>query len=256
MKVLIFGGTTEGRELSRALINSGIDVTLSVTTEYGRETVIKDIDRTQIDPAMILSDKLDKDDMIKLLRHSDHDYVIDATHPYAAAATKNIRPACEATGKTYYRLKRPESATTPGIEYVPDAAAAVKTLNKSEKKALLTTGSKDLELFSHVKDYRHRLFIRILPMPDSLIKVLDLGYQGSNIICMQGPFSKEMNMEIMKKTGVKILVTKDSGDIGGFGAKISAALSLGCEVIVIKQPAQEEGYTYEEIFSIICRHKK
>ena len=35
MKVLVFGGTSEGRKLSEALANDGVDVTLSVATGYG-----------------------------------------------------------------------------------------------------------------------------------------------------------------------------------------------------------------------------
>ena len=36
MKVLIFGGTTEGRKLASLLSKVGNDVSLSVATEYGK----------------------------------------------------------------------------------------------------------------------------------------------------------------------------------------------------------------------------
>jgi precorrin-6Y C5,15-methyltransferase (decarboxylating) len=86
-------------------------------------------------------------------------------------------------------------------------------------------------------------------MADSLKKALDLGFQGSNIICMQGPFNKEINTATLKIIDAKFLVTKDSGDAGGFEEKVSAALSLGCKVIAISRPVQEDGYTLDEVLS-------
>lgn len=244
MKVLIFGGTTEGRKISTALSNAEIEVTLSVATEFGRD-IAEDAG------ADILSDRLGEKDMIGLMKYRAFDFVIDATHPYAVEVTDNIRSACQAAGLKYHRLKRPASKEISGITYVPDTNAAVEILKKSGEKVLLTIGSKELESFAQIDNYAERFFIRILPMQDSLKKALDLGFLGSNIICMQGPFNKEMNMETLKMTGARCLVTKDSGDAGGFEAKVSAARSLGYKVIVIARPIQEEGYTFNELLEIL-----
>jgi precorrin-2 dehydrogenase/sirohydrochlorin ferrochelatase/precorrin-6A/cobalt-precorrin-6A reductase len=242
MNVLIFGGTTEGRKLSEALSKAGISVTLSVATEYGKNAVAGD-------GVEILSDRLEKEAMLDLLKQGAFDYVIDATHPYAVMATQNIHSACQVAKVKYFRLKRQESARLSGVTYVPNTLAAMEILKKNDDKVLLTIGSKELEPFTHAENYEERFFIRILPMPDSLKKALDLGFHASNIICMQGPFDKEMNVAMLRTTGAKFLVTKDSGEAGGFEAKVSAALSLGCKVIVIARPSQEEGYTLDEILA-------
>ena len=244
MKALIFGGTTEGRKLSRLLSKSGIDVTLSVATEYGWNLA-------ENAAANILSDRLGKAEMTAMLDQGAFDIVIDATHPYAVEVTKNIRFACQAAATKYYRLKRPESAEIEGITYVPDASAAAEIINKSNEKVMLAIGSKELKSFTQAENYAERFFVRILPMLDSLQKALELGFRGSNIICMQGPFDMEMNMATLKMTGAKCLVTKDSGDAGGTEAKVSAALSVGCEVIMIGRPVQEEGYTLNELLEIV-----
>ena len=260
MKVLVFGGTTEGRRLCEALSGAGIDVTLSVATEFGREMA----ENAGVGVgAAILSERLGAAEMTALLSQqgqsgqqnqqgaNSYDAVVDATHPYAVEVTKNIRSACLAAGINYYRLKRPESAEVAGITYVPDMSAAVEILNKSDDdKILLTTGSKELEPFTHVKNFAERIFVRILPMQNSLQKALGLGFRGSNIICMQGPFDKEMNVATLKMTGAKYMVTKDSGDAGGFFDKVSAALSIGCETIVIARPVREEGYTFDELLEL------
>jgi precorrin-6x reductase len=83
-----------------------------------------------------------------------------------------------------------------------------------------------------------------------LQKALELKFKSANIICMQGPFTKEMNMALLQMTGAKFLVTKDSGSIGGFEAKLAAAAELGREALVIARPAAEEGYTFAEILAL------
>ena len=243
MKVLIFGGTTEGRKLASLLSKAGNDVSLSVATEYGKGTAPDE-------GVTVLADRLQEEEIAGLLKQGAYDLVIDATHPYAVSVSRNISSACLDAGTKLYRLIREAGAETPGLTYVPDAASAVEILKRSGETALLTVGSKELEHFTGIEDFGDRLFVRILPMRESLEKALALGFQGPNIICMQGPFDEEMNAAILKKTGAKVLVTKDSGSPGGFEAKVAAALSLGVEVIVIARPEEEEGYTYEELLDV------
>jgi len=68
---------------------------------------------------------------------------------------------------------------------------------------------------------------------------------------MQGPFDYEMNSAMLKMTGAKVMVTKDSGEIGGFEAKAAAAIALGCELVVIARPVEEDGYTLPEMLEIL-----
>jgi len=241
MKVLVFGGTSEGRILSTALAKAGIHVTLSVATEFGRDAAS---DKSLV----ILAGRLSEEKMIDLMTRGGFDCAVDATHPYAVLGTKNIRSACVAAGLKYYRIKRPESDSFPGITYVPDMATAARVVDKNSENVLLTVGSKELEQFTGIDNYKTRVFVRIIPMQESLKKALDLGFSGSNIICMQGPFDRDMNLATLKKTNAKFLVTKESGDAGGFEAKVTAALLLGCEVIVIARPGQEDGFELEELF--------
>ena len=285
MKVLIFGGTTEGRKLSEALSGAGYDVTLSVATEFGRNMAARNnsgiginshfisSSSTNGNKMAILANRLDKYEIIDLLRQNTFDYVIDATHPYAVLATLNIKSACKVAGFIYIRLKRPgwqeaqkdifndNSYSLKNSEisylnyrnclsYVTDSDSAVEMLNQNNDNILLTTGSKGLEQFTRVNNFAERLYIRILPMEDSLKKAVDLGFPGSNIICMQGPFDNGMNVAMLKMTGAKYLVTKDSGKAGGFEAKVSAALELDCKVIVIGRPGPDEGYTFSELLGM------
>lgn len=110
---------------------------------------------------------------------------------------------------------------------------------------LLTTGSKDLAAFAPL---RERIWVRVLPSPDSLKTALDLGYAASHIICMQGPFSLEMNLATLRAMDGKVLVTKDTGRAGGFSEKAEAAKAAGARLLVIRRPTQETGLELEAMY--------
>ena len=57
MKILLFGGTTEGRVLSEALAKRGDDVTVCVATDYGRE------EQAQVDGVTILTGRKGAEEM-------------------------------------------------------------------------------------------------------------------------------------------------------------------------------------------------
>ena len=237
MDILIFGGTTEGRELAEALAAAGWSVTLSVATDYGAALV----------PALpgiaVSARRLDRGDMMALMASRPFAWVVDATHPYAAAATENIRAAAGALGLPYRRLLRPAQAEAGGPA---TAAEAARLLLGRPGNVLLTIGSKELDAFA-LPGLRERCFPRVLPAVSSLERCLALGFPPAHIICMQGPFSREMNEATLRQFAIKTLVTKDSGDAGGFRAMAEAAQAAGCDLLVIARPRQETGETLEEI---------
>jgi precorrin-6x reductase len=111
---------------------------------------------------------------------------------------------------------------------------------------LLTTGSKELTAFTEIPDYETRLYPRVLPAVESIEACLSLGFQASHIIALQGPFSKELNIALMRQFEIKAIVTKDGGKPGGFPEKLDAARELGAEVIVIRRP-DEEGLSEDDV---------
>ena len=78
-----------------------------------------------------------------------------------------------------------------------------------------------------------------------LQKAVDTGFLPAHLIAMQGPFSQELNVALIKQSGIGVLVTKQSGK-SGFEEKISAAEQTGTDVIVIKRPKQEDGKNLSE----------
>lgn len=99
-----------------------------------------------------------------------------------------------------------------------DLAGAAERLTAVEGGILLTTGSKELAPFA-VPGLRERCFPRVLPSLDSLGRCLELGFSPAHVLCMQGPFSKELNLAIIRQYGIGALVTKASAGPAAFGTR-------------------------------------
>lgn len=245
MRVLVFAGTTEGREISHYLAENGIFVTACVATEYG-SMVMPHNNRIEVKTG-----RLETEQMSELMQ--GYELVIDATHPYACIVTANIKAACAEMGKEYIRLLRP-SIKAERVITVKDTKEAASYLDSVEGNVLLTTGSKELEAFTTVRDYITRLYARVLPVSSVVEKCNELGFKGGNLICMQGPFSHELNAAMLKQISAKFIVTKDTGDTGGFDEKISAANENGVTVILIARPSENGGLTLLQTKERLARH--
>ena len=81
----------------------------------------------------------------------------------------------------------------------------------------------------------------------------EAGLQPSHILAMQGPFSTEMNVAMLKTVGASILVTKASGVAGGFPEKLEAARALGLTAVIIGRPPQQAGMDLNETVGMLCR---
>ncbi|MBO4492840.1 MAG: precorrin-6A reductase [Ruminococcus sp.] len=242
-KVLIFGGTIEGRELAEYCVGKGISAAVSVATEYGAELLPNN------ELLEILVGRLDIGDMKKTIRSLKCSAVIDATHPYAEEVTRNIKEACGQLGIACYRLIR-NSERISGCIKAKDMDELVSLLNSSTKTVLSTLGSKELPKLAEVNDYSRRIWIRALPVDDVRMSCRNLGFCEDMLILEKGPFTLEQNIAHIKQSGAEILVTKESGAAGGFAEKREAAEACGTEMIVLARP-QEKGFTFEKIKTIL-----
>ncbi|MCL2143453.1 MAG: precorrin-6A reductase [Methanomassiliicoccaceae archaeon] len=244
--ILIFGGTTEGRLLSETLADHGLKVYLCVATEYGERLMRKHKNIT------ISGERLDEGGMTDLIRKEGIRTAVDATHPYAVAVSGNIKRACAASGAEYIRLLRPPSRTGGDVTIVNNVAEAVEYLKGTSGNVLAATGSKELDKFTSIDGYADRIFARVLPLPDVMEHCAGLGFRGRNLICMQGPFNEDINYGMMKQFRIKYMVTKDSGDPGGFGDKMRAASRAGVHTILVGRPP-ETGSSYDSVVEDISK---
>lgn len=247
-ELLIFGGTTEGRELAEFCCDNGISTAVSVATGYGGELL------PERDTLRKLVGRLDCGQMKELINELGCRAVIDATHPYAAEVTKNIKRACEETDTVCYRLLRSSSALTDCV-VVRDMDELVAELQRTDKKVLSTLGSKELPQLTKVRNYGERIIPRVLPAEGIKELCCGLGFPEEGLILEKGPFTVEQNIAHIKMSGAEVLITKESGAAGGFPEKLEAAKQCGAAVIVLARP-EEKGSTMEDIKKIILEMRR
>ena len=139
--------------------------------------------------------------------------VIDATHPHAVDVTENLKRACEAAGARYIRLLRKplDLSAYDHIVTVRSCQEAADWLEAQQGNIFLTTGSKELpEIAAQITD-KKRLYARVLPQEEAFAVAEGIGLQKKQLICMQGPFSRELNAAMLRETKADFLVTKESG---------------------------------------------
>ena len=193
--------------------------------------------------------RLDESQMKQLICERGIHLTIDATHPYAVEVSANIRSACEAAGCEYMRLLRSSVHTGSEeemicVESVEEAAEFLKT---TEGNILVTTGSKELHKYTVIPDFEERVFARVLSTPEVAKSCSELGFTGKHLICMQGPFSEELNTALLKQFHARWMVTKEAGKNGGYEEKIRAARNAGARVVLIGRPVKEQGLSLEEV---------
>ena len=246
-KICVFAGTTEGRELVSFLTaQRNAAVMACVATEYG-ETLLPPADNLTIS-----AKRLTGEEMAQLFADFYFDLVVDATHPYASAVTENIVAACRKTNTPYHRLARGNTASPEDAAFVSDAGEAAAYLSTEEGNILLTTGSKEMQRYAAVRDFKDRIYARILPMQESLLLCEKAGLPPSHILAMQGPFSREMNVAMLRAVSARFMVTKESGSAGGFAEKTAAAREAGAKLVVIGRPPQREGMDFQETVAMLC----
>ena len=238
-KVLIFGGTTEGREAAERLLAQGVPCTVSVATQYGEEVM---------EPHPLLkihTGRLEQGAMAQLMRDGLFCCVLDATHPHAQEVSAQIRAACEKTGLPYLRLQRETGRTekTGGEKsddrcvFVRDVEEAGTYLAGQPGRVLVTTGSKELGRFVKALGDVSRVTARVLPAEASLQACREAGLAGSQIFAMQGPFDTEMNCALIRHADAEWLITKETGAAGGYPEKLRAAQECRIGAVVIRTPA-------------------
>lgn len=250
--IVIFGGTSEGRMLAEALRETEIQVHICVATEYGAALLPEGWN------LHVHTGRMDEAEMEDFFESLSAAYCLDATHPYAVEVTENIRRACQKKDLPYIRVirdeekplhqsgnepscrEKKENAGKGGLVYeMQSVEEAAEFLKDTEGIVLITTGSKELEKYTVLPDYQSRCYARVLPTPEVMDKCRELGFEGSHIIGMQGPFSEELNYAIMKQIHADWMVTKSSGRAGGYQEKCEAALRAGANMIIIRRPKEE-----------------
>ncbi len=238
MRIMVMAGTSDATALIKRLrgLNDEIYILATTVTSFGAEIA------RSAGADEVIKKPLPTNELTLTIIKYNINILVDSTHPFAAEATRNAIQASKETGISYLRLERPptklpETALIHQVTSFPEAAQLAKTI--SNGRILHLAGVSTIHYLTEVID-ADQILARVLPNPYSVKKSLETGLPGENIIAMQGTFTPEFNKALMMEYGAKLVVTKDSGEVGGTPSKIEAALELGIPVIVVLRPEVSE----------------
>ena len=230
--VWVFSGTGDGNELVRALADSQGPIVVSTASEYGGE-----IAREDCPGVTVWAGRQGVEARRRALVGSHARAIVDATHPYAQQMSEQLIGLSGELDIPYLRYERPSTLdpkTTLLCSSVEEAAERAVAMGR---RIFLATGSKDLATFLSARSAGQReWFVRITPEPALVRRAIDLGIPRDHILAMQGPFSEAFNTALWRDQRIDCVVSKDSGEAGGFSAKAHAAAALNIPLLVIRRP--------------------
>lgn len=233
-------GTSDATKVIKFLSQDENNYILATTvTDYGGK-IAESAGATEV-----IMHALKEEDFIELIKEKNIDILIDATHPFAAVATETAIESSEKAGIKYIRYERastvlPESDLIHNVESFEEGAVKSRELiEDTDGKLMHLAGVLNLGKITEVVG-PEKVVPRVLPNNFSITKTHDTGVPAENIIAMQGTYTKEFNMALMKEYNISAIITKESGESGGAENKINAALELGIPVVLIRRPKVEK----------------
>ena len=236
MKILILGGTKDSTNIiEHVKRNYDSYILTTTTTEYGARLA------RQSGSDDVIARPLPKDELINIIKREDIDILVDATHPFASHITQTSTSIAKELEMPYIRFERPttnlEEVDTSHIHYADSFDEAGKLIESefSEGNVLHFAGANTMEdVLKHVSV--DRFYPRILKVESSIEKCEKLGIDPSHIIAMKGAASLEENIELIEKYDASVMITKESGEVGGVIEKINAANQKDIAVVMIQRP--------------------
>jgi precorrin-6x reductase len=230
--IWVFSGTGDGNALAAELSRLGYRLIVSTVSDYGAELASMALPGVEV-----RSGRQGVAARRSQLQQSGAVAIIDATHPFATEISSQLTQLSAELNVPYIRYERPTTVLPKFAREASDMAAAAHMAIEIGERIFLATGIKDLNTFLRQPDAEDReWFLRITPDSGSLELALKAGIPRSHICAMQGPFSTDFNLALWSAWGVDCVVTKESGEAGGFHAKAEAADKLGIPFIVVSRP--------------------
>ena len=239
MKILLLGGTKDSTNIIEHIKEThDYHILTTTTTEYGAELARK------AGSDEVIARPLPKDEIIEIIKREKFDVLIDATHPFAKHITQTSAGIANELEMPYIRFERPttnlENMDTSHIHYADSFDEAGKLIESKfgQGNVLHFAGANTMaDIVEHVSV--ERFYPRILKVKSSIDKCNALNIDPDHIIPMTGAATKEENIDLIVKYDASVMITKESGEIGGVIEKIEAANEKDIAVIMIKRPKIE-----------------
>lgn len=227
--ILILGGTTEGRLAVRVADAAGSPYWYSTR---GTLQQIECKNGTHITGA------LDEAAMTAFCQEHAIRLLVDAAHPFATELHQTVASVAESLDLPVVRVERTYSDETESIRWCIDYADAIRRLEADGITRLLAlTG---VQTIGKLRPFweRHDCWFRILRREESLEKAVQQGFDPMRLVF----YEEEEDAALLARLHPQAVLTKESGDSGGFVQKVAAAQAAGIPVYAVRRPALPAGF--------------
>ncbi len=234
--ILILGGTTEGRLAVRVADGAGSPYWYATRGE---------LQQIECKNGTHITGALDEAAMSAFCRDHDIRLLIDAAHPFATELHLTVAAVAESLDLPVVRVERvySDGGSVPGsdrtsLRWCDDYADAIRQMEADGITRLLAlTG---VQTIGKLRPYwsAHDCWFRILRREESLEKAAGQGFPAERLVY----YEEEDDASLIARLQPQAILTKESGESGGFSQKVAAAQAAGIPVYVVRRPPLPDGF--------------
>lgn len=227
--ILVLGGTTEGRLAVKVLDESGKPYFYSTRGEW-QQVCCRHGQR--------VTGGMDAEKMEDFCRSQGIRLLVDAAHPFAVQLHETVEQVSRKLHLDVVRFERIYPARTDEVIWCKDYQEAVRRLKEGGISRLLALSG--VQTIGKLRDFwaddilRPKCWFRILDREESVSLALRQGFDASHLVFYH---EDAPETELLERLKPQAILTKESGESGGFVEKMEAARRLGIAVYAVCRPA-------------------
>lgn len=228
--ILVFGGTTEGRVAVKTLDEG------EGRYVYSTRSPLQQVECAHGEH---ICGVMSKDAMIDFCRNNEVRVIVDAAHPFAEHLHTTISEVADFLSIPVVRLERRYfEIDRPGIIWCDSYDDAIsKMTERGINRLLALTG---VQTIPKLKKFWEKLdtWFRILNRDESIDKAAEAFFPESRLVF----YRENDTYSLIEELHPDAIITKESGDTGGFKEKVDAAMSSGIKVFVVRRPKLPDNF--------------
>ncbi len=211
--ILVFGGTTEGRQAAQVLEEAGNAYYYS--TKTGEQQLM-------LHHGMRVDGAMDAEAMTAFVSEHGVRLIVDAAHPFASQLHQTIASVASTLTVPVIRYERIYPPRDPDITWIDDYGQVPTDI----RTLLATTGVQSISRLKWLEAKGVKVFYRILNRESSMALAHQQGASDEQLCFYEDGLLPDADAILLKESGLS----------GGFLEKVAEARKRGMRIIAIKRP--------------------
>ena len=227
--VLVFGGTTEGKQVAAALGDTGYTFWYSNKTQVA--VALPPNGRYRWGAFTVAA-------LVEFCQQQRVGCIVHASHPFAEQLHATVAAASQQLGVPVLCLERayPARLVHPLVHYLADYEEVAEQLLAAGYAPVLALSG--VQTIARLRAYwqQRPLFCRVLPRAASVALARQAGFPETHLIAAWPGAELAEEIQLIRQTGAQAVITKESGESGFLSVKVAAALQAGVPIFIVRRP--------------------